>query len=214
MIINTNTQIDWAPIVEGTLSEYYNSRITTLANYAFYNYSNLQKVSFPNCNYIGSYAFYGCSNLQTVNFPNCSSIGASAFRSCFNLQTISFPICSYISINAFYGCSNLQTVSFPNCRSIGAYAFRGCSNLQKVSFPNCNYIGSYAFGYCYNLISLYLMSASVVSLPYSIAFSSTPIGGYSASAGRYGSIYVPASLFNTYKSATNWSYFSSRFVSV
>jgi hypothetical protein len=44
------------------------------------------------------------------------------------------------------------------------------------------------------------------------AFRSTPIAGYTDSAGKYGSIYVPASLLASYKTATNWTYFSSRFV--
>jgi hypothetical protein len=46
------------------------------------------------------------------------------------------------------------------------------------------------------------------------AFASTPIGGYSTSTGTYGSIYVPASLLTSYQTATNWTYFSSRFVGV
>lgn len=163
---------------------------------------------------IRSYAFYYCSKLQSVNFPNCSYIGGYAFYSCINLQTVSFPNCSYISDSAFYYCSSLQTVSFPNCRQITDYAFYNCRDLQTVSLSNCSNIANYAFRNCYNLISLYLMSTSVVSLPYSTTFYSTPIAGYSTYASRYGSIYVPASLFNSYKTATNWSYFSSRFVSV
>jgi hypothetical protein len=59
---------------------------------------------------------------------------------------------------------------------------------------------------------LYLTGSSVCALAHSNAFSSTPIGGYSTSAGTYGSIYVPASLIDAYKTATNWTYFSSRFV--
>ena len=96
--------------------------------------------------------------------------------------------------------------------SIGPGAFAYCFSLTSVSFPVCTYIGSYAFRYCYNLISLTLGGSTVCSLPYSNAFTPTPIGGYSTSAGRYGSIYVPASLLASYKAATNWSYFSSRFV--
>ena len=58
------------------------------------------------------------------------------------------------------------------------------------------------------------MSPSVASLARSNAFSSTPIAGYSASTGQVGSIYVPASLLASYQAATNWTYFSSRFVGV
>ena len=98
--------------------------------------------------------------------------------------------------------------------SIGANAFNGCTSLTTVSFPMATYIGTYAFSGCFNLKSLYLTGSSVCSLAHSNAFLSTPIGGYSTSAGTYGSIYVPASLLASYKSATNWAYFSSRFVSI
>ena len=56
------------------------------------------------------------------------------------------------------------------------------------------------------------MGSSVCQLLNSSAFYSTPIGGYSAEAGTYGSIYVPSSLVASYKAATNWTYFSSRIV--
>ena len=46
-------------------------------------------------------------------------------------------------------------------------------------------------------------------------FTSTPIAGYTTSTGGvYGSIFVPASLYDRYISATNWVTYSSRFVSV
>jgi hypothetical protein len=45
---------------------------------------------------------------------------------------------------------------------------------------------------------------SVPTLRYSNAFSSTPIAGYTTSTGGiYGSIYVPASLYESFKTATN-----------
>jgi len=46
------------------------------------------------------------------------------------------------------------------------------------------------------------------------AFASTPIGGYSDSAGQYGSVYVPASLYSSFLTANNWSLISSRIASV
>lgn len=98
--------------------------------------------------------------------------------------------------------------------NIGSYAFAYCSSLTTASFPACTSISAYAFSKCYNLKSLYLTGSSLCNLSNSNAFSSTPIGGYSASAGTYGSIYVPASLLTSYQTATNWTYFSSRFVGI
>ena len=98
--------------------------------------------------------------------------------------------------------------------TIGSNAFSHCSRLTTVNFPACTNISSTAFRACHTLISFYLTGSSYVSLVNSNAFNSTPIGGYSASAGQYGSIYVPASMLESYKTRTNWTYFSSRFVGV
>ena len=198
--------------------------------------SSLTSISFPVCTYMGSYAFRHCSGLTSVNFPVCTSIRDSTFYSCYHLTSVSFPSCANIGVSAFQYCSSITSVSFPACTNIGAYAFMGCISLTSISFPICTAIGNATFQYCssltsvsfpvctsigastfrscYNLISLYLLNSSVCVLYNSNAFFSTPIGGYSASAGRYGSIFVPTSLVDAYKTATNWSYFSSRFVGV
>ena len=185
---------------------------TSIGLGAFAYCDSLASVSFPVCTSIGRYAFSHCSSLTSVSFPVCTSINGYAFAYCTNLASVSFPECTIIKESAFSNCSSLTSVSFPVCTSIGRYAFRSCFSLTSVSFPMCTIIESFAFVSCYNLISLTLGAPSVCSLPYSNAFVSTPIGGYSASAGRYGSIFVPASLLASYKAAKNWSYFSSRFV--
>ena len=188
--------------------------LTSISSNVFAGCSNLITASFPAATYIGLWAFDGCSNLTTVSFPVATNIGSSAFHLCSNLTTASFPAATYIGSNAFYLCRKLTTVSFPEVTSIGNSAFYDCSSLPTVSFPVATYIGSSAFYRCYNLKSLYLIGSSVCGLSNSNAFTSTPIGGYSTSAGTYGSIYVPASLLASYKAATNWTYFSSRFVGI
>ena len=209
---------------------------TTISSSAFYSCTRLTTASFPKCTHIGGNAFRGCASLTTVSFPECTSIGGSAFNRCTSLisasfpectsigdyafgycsslTTVSFPVCTHIGGNAFRGCARLTTASFPVCTSIGDYAFGYCSSLTTVSFPKCTTISSSAFYCCYILISLYLTGYSYVSLAHSNAFSSTPIGGYSSKTGQYGSIYVPASMLASYKTKTNWTYFSSRMVGV
>lgn len=186
---NTSTEDS---LVTGEISNYTNSRISTIRQ--------------------GAFAL--ASNLQSVEFPKCTNIGASAFDYCSSLTTISFPICANIGYAAFFSCGNLTTASFPVCTTIGQNAFFSCKNLTTASFPVCTTIGSFAFSKCYNLKSLYLTGSSLCTLSNSNAFISTPIGGYSTSAGTYGSIYVPASLLTSYQTATNWTYFSSRFVGI
>ena len=146
---------------------------------------------------------------------SASKIGAGVFAYCNNkLSNINFPACTSIGSYAFCNCTDLTSVNFPACTNIGNSAFTFCYNLSTVSFPVCTSINSKAFCECFNLTSLYLTGSSYVSLANSNAFSYTPIGGSSSTAGQYGSIYVPASMLASYKTRTNWTYFSSRFVGV
>ena len=209
---------------------------TNISIYAFYYCSNLTTVNFPECVNIGSStfahcdklttanfpkctnidvdAFFHCDKLTTVNFPECTNIGIQAFLRCQNLTSANFPVCTNISSRAFYQCQNLTTVSIPECVDIGSSAFCECHKLTTVSLPKCANINIRAFEYCYNLKSLYLTNSKVCILSNSNAFIATPIGGYSESAGVYGSIYVPMSLINAYKAATNWTYFADKIVGI
>lgn len=122
---------------------------------------------------------------------------------------------SYIGDYAFYRCTSLTTASFPMVTSIGFSAFMNCSRLTTASFPAATFVGSYAFYKCYNLLSLYLLGSSITSLENASTFKSTPISDYTTSTGGvHGSIFVPASLYDSYLTTTNWSLYSSRFVSV
>ena len=170
---------------------------------------------FGNATSIESYAFYYCSNLTTASFPNARSIGNYAFYNCTSLTTVSFPSATSIGGYAFRSCSSLTTVSLPSVTSTGNSAFANCINLTTASFPNATYIGGYTFRSCHNLLSLYLLGSSMCENGGTSTFTSTPIAGYTTSTGGvYGSIFVPASLYDSYISATNWATYSSRFVSV
>jgi hypothetical protein len=169
-----------------TITSITNDRVRSIGNYAFASCTSLTSVSFPNATTIGSYAFYYCSKLTTISFPNATTIGSNAF--CY--------------------CSKLTTISFPNATTIGIYAFNNCSNLTSISFPKATTIGNNAFYRCSKLTTIYLTNSSVCKLSNSNAFSSTGIGS------DKGSIFVPASLLTSYKTATNWTYFSNRIFGV
>ena len=186
----------------------------SIGSYAFCDCYSLTSVNFPAATSIGSYTFYRCSKLTSVNFPAVTTIGSSAFYNCYSLTSVNFPAVTTTEIDAFAYCSSLTSISFPAATSIGNGAFRYCSSLTSVSFPTAKSISGYAFMRCFKLTELFLMGSSLCKLSASNAFSSTPIGGYSKVAGKYGSIYVPASLLESYKKATNWTYFSNRFVGI
>ena len=146
---------------------------------------------------------------------NATIIGSYAFYQCSALTSATFSVATTIFTNAFYQCSALTSVTFPSVTTISSGAFYQCKTLTAVSFPAVSYISSYAFTYCYNLLSFYLLGSSIPTLTNSNTFNSTPISNYTTSTGGvYGSIFVPASLYSSYLTATNWSLYSSRFVSV
>lgn len=200
---------------------------------AFHGCVRIAELSFPECSYIGSSAFYGCSSLSNVsfpkvkvigcsifggtsvsvlNFPMCESIPYDAFAYFVSLTSISFPVCTHVGSYAFRNCTNLESAVLPECSFISQCAFETCTQLSLVSIPKCTALDQQVFNGCTRLISLYLGASEVVSIYTSFIFNSTPIAGYSAVAGRYGSIFVPTSLISEYQSARYWSYFSSRFV--
>ena len=188
----------------------------TIGSYAFWNDSKLTTISFPKCKTISTDAFRGCSGLTSIYFPLVTTIWGTAFASCNGLTTIQstdLPVCSSIPNQAFYKCTGLLTVTMPALSNIYT-AFQLCDHISMISFPKGSMVGSSAFSGCVRLTKLYLTNSSVAKLSNSNAFTSTPIGGYSTTAGTFGSIYVPSSLLTSYKASTNWTYFSSRFVSV
>lgn len=164
---------------------------------------------------IGNYAFAYCIYLAGIDLSNASNISANAFYFCTGLTYVNLPVASCIEPNAFTYCSSLTSINIPMVLSIGTSAFSGCRNLSTISLPVASYIGSSAFRSCFNLLSLVLLGGSVVSLANLNAFGSTPISTYTTSTGGvYGSIFVRASLYDSYLTATNWSQYSSRFVSL
>ena len=169
----------------------------------FMNCSSLESISMPACEYIGPAAFYGCKNLQTASLPNCSTVGWSAFAACSALTEISLPKCTEIAPAGFLYCSAMSRAILPKCKSVGSTAFFGCENLTLVSFGEVNSIGSLAFGNCLSLMSVYVGCPSVPTLESSDAFSTTPI-----TQGGSGRIYVPSSLYQSFRTARNWSNYS------
>ena len=164
----------------------------------------LQTVYLPNCISIGENAFAFCSNLSSVNLPNCEYIGSSVFYICSSLSQISLPKCSYIGRGAFYSCISLTQIDLPMCSYMDSATFQSCSSLTQVNLPKCSYIGRGAFGYCSLLSIITIGYSGVCSLVSSNVFNATQI------TSSTGSIYVPTSLVDSYKSATNWSYFSTQ----
>ena len=186
----------------GLLSGTTKAIASNFTSYLSVSTSDITGVSLPECRYIGNQTFQGCSSLTQVSLPECRYIGNQTFQKCSSLTQVSLPMCSHIDDEAFWGCAFLSDISLPLCEYIGNSAFLTCSFTQ-VNLPMCSYIGSQAFWNCVYLSSITIGYSGVCSLSYE-GFIYTPI------TDGTGSIYVPASLVDAYKSAPNWSQFSSQ----
>lgn len=174
---------------------------------AFEGCSGLIEASFPTCVTLSAYAFYSCRQLKSINLTMCERIDSFAFAGCA-IESVSLPLCSTIGESAFYNCDSLSEIVLPRLETVPTNAFRHNDALSHVSLNIASSIGGSAFLSCMSLMSVYLLSNSVCTLA-TMAFNSTPISS-TRYTGEYGSIYVPASLVDAYKSATNWSVYSDR----
>lgn len=167
-------------LVTRTLTEYRNDRITTIGTHAFISNSTIEKVSFPNVTtFMGSNQFNGCTALKEIYFPKLENAnGGNAFSRCTSLIEAVFPAYS---------------------PSVGAPSFIGCTSLIKLDYGSL-----YSFGGVSGATSLKTIilrrSDRVATLNRVTEFDNTPF----ASGGTGGTVYVPAALIDSYKTATNW----------
>ena len=171
-------------------------------------------VVFSYASDVGRYAFAYCLSLSAFSGSLCTYVSSTAFIGCSSLTDAYFPACSGVGNGAFSDCQRLSNVTLSSCQTIGSSAFIRCYSLPVLSLPVCSYLYTSCFYSCRMLTDLYLLSSSVVTITNSVVFSGTPIGGYSAVAGRYGSVYVPSSLLAAYQSTTNWALISGRIVGI
>lgn len=177
-------------IFTGESGSLVNSTISQLRCGAFYSHSGLTYISLPNCTKIEKLCFYYAENLSQVFFPMCNSIGE----------------------NAFYACKKLEDLSFPNCNYISNSVFMNCTSASIAWFPVCSYIGNSAFMNCSRIRSFYFLSNAIATLSNRYAFSNTGLFN-STYFGSFASVFVPESLVNAYKTASQWSYISDRITS-
>lgn len=106
---------------------------------------------------------------------------------------------------ALRSCNNLASVKVTNATDLQEGGFWYCENLKKADFDCLTSIGTSVFYYCQKLTQLILRGEILCSLAAENSFMGTPI------RKGTGYIYVPSSLIEEYKAATNWSAYAARF---
>ena len=148
-------------------------------------YSNtVQNIRIGKNTVISNYAFYNCYSLASITIPDSvTSIGDYTFYNCYSLASITIP---------------------DSVTSIGNSAFSNCYSLASITIPDSvTIIGNSAFKACYGVSEYHFLSTTV------------PTGGTTMFNNIVSDciIYVPYSedhsILEAYKSAANWSLYSS-----
>lgn len=223
-------------IISGSTIQLYDANVLSISERACASNLCIGAIDLPNCTNIGSSAFSYCSRLSMVNLPKIEYINNNAFAYCSSLASFSASTLITIRNSVFQDCKGMSIFDCPNVEAMGNFCFANCSKLQSIYLPKVSGILFATFSYCSEmstaylgkvstfmasvfygcrkLVSLYL-PGSFCALSSSNAFYSTPIAGYTASTGGiYGSVFVPASLVDTYKTADIWSLFADRITAI
>ena len=96
-------------------------------------------------------------------------------------------------------CMSLTSANLSNLTSAEDYLLADCTSLTSVDLPNLTSAGNDLLSDCYKLQSIYLRSTTMCTLGGSMYLPSSA------------SIYVPASLIDSYKTASNWSSHADNF---
>ena len=212
-------------IINKTITEFKDDRVQTVGTNAFMRCISLHTVDLPNTTKVDQCGFQYCDVLKNINLPKCTSLmgqafqysgieeanfpsvtalGASVFAQCKSLKSANFPVSPGPSSNLFSNCSALENVSFPIATNVGSNAFDHCTSLAKIDLPLVTRINSGAFAYCTALTALILRSNAVCTLDAVAILSTCPI------ADGTGYVYVPKTLVDSYKAATNWSTYAAQ----
>ena len=125
------------------------------------------------------------------------TVGAYAFDYCKELTSIEFPAATTVKTYAFNDCSKLVNVKLPVAETVERYAFRECPAIKKVDLGAIKSLDAYVFMSQIAWEALIIRTNAVISLGVSMA-----------KVPQF--FYVPASLVDGYKSATNWSQYADK----
>lgn len=170
-------------ILDRTITDFNNSEITEL----------------------GYRALNGCAALTNLSLPNCVKIGESSIQSCVTLENVNLPNLNFIGPRSFMECKKLKTLILPKVKKVPNWFAYVCESLEICDFHMIESIGNVSFDGCKNLKALIIRSSALCVLQGGNAFTNSGI------ASETGYIYVPASILEEYKAATNWSVYANQF---
>lgn len=159
---------------------------------------------------IGSSGFQNCDSLEQFTITDrATSIGGGVLQGCRSLESFVVPEgIESIDIGMFHTCQDLSSVVIPgSVVSIGVNAFHTCFSLARVIIPpRVASIGASAFSGCSGVA--YYDFAACASVP--------TLGDANVFTGISDDceIRVPATLYDEWIAATNWTTYADYIVAV
>ena len=127
----------WYDYRNGIKAATFQTGITSVGDYAFFQCTKLESVSLPDSvDLIGAHAFEECTNLSLINIPSqVESIQEYAFAECKALTSFTIPDgVTTIDTCTFYKCTGLESITIPaSVTAIEDHAFTDCG-LTYVDF--------------------------------------------------------------------------------
>lgn len=139
-------------LLDGNLKgDVAHNTVTSIGQYAFYGFSTITSIDFPEVTDIGTYAFYTCTGLKSVNLPKVTTIGDTAFDNCKNITSLELPVATNIGRNAFHACTGIVSLSLPAIETVGENAFSFCTGVKTLNIPKVKRINKNGF-YCFSAL--------------------------------------------------------------
>lgn len=230
------TSIEAGAFAYTNITEISLPNFTTIGATAFSYCDELLTADFPDLTRSYNTVSY-CKKLQSVNMPNVTEINQGEFRSCYQLTSISLPKITTIPGNAFessgivnFDLPNVtriyskgmrstaaEKIHFPSVTAVENLGFESNTQLTTVSFSSKVYFNQYAFQSCNQLRALILRSEELCTagnrylFPYCYHILGEVNATHNPNGDKDGYIYVPSALVESYKTATNWSYYADNF---
>lgn len=175
------------------------------------------------------YSFMSLSALETITISSTTASSGTSrlnFNACSNLKSVVIPsnVNELGGNNTFAGCREIKRIIFPKSITLDNYTFNGCWVLENL--PNIiTKLTPYCFEYTYcaknvkfanNVTSIDVYAIDACSVKVFDFTNNTTVP--TLATNNFGNgpsdyeIWVPASLYNTWKARTNWSNIASHII--
>lgn len=203
------------------ITKFKNTFITGAGNNLLSNCSNLTLADLPNLESAGDSLLDSCSALTSANLHNLKRAGMNFIDGCTNLTSVDLTSLESAGNSVLGYCDYLTSVNLPNLTSVGNGLLNTCPSLTSVNLPNLTTAGTHLLAYCTSLTAVgfpnltsvggnFLSNSPKLQSIYLRSTTMCTLGGVTTLPSSV-SIYVPASLINSYKTADYWKEYASNF---